>query len=471
MPSTLTSQLVDFIIGCLGSPTRQAAQSVTLRFLEVGAGTGGTTAELAESLDKLHKSGRTKVEYVFTDISSTMLLGEFDVIHGTIDVIHGTNCVHATKNIVVTTRHIRQMLNDDGFMALLEITRVVDWLDLVFGLLDGWWLSDDGRSYPLQSAESWMEILREAGFGAAMFSRGSSEEANTQQLLVGCNYTYPGLPDGGFMRKPAASPLFKKETVVYKEVKGVQIQADIFFPATTAPARRPMPIALMVHGVGYMTLSRQTVRPHQTAHLLANGILPVSLDYRLCPEANIVDGAMADVRDAVVRARRSLPSLVSSKSIMVDPEQIVVIGWSTGGHLAIDARSELLLSILIDPRGFALSLMLNGGLQKGSRVVEDLVKEKPSTEGQASVCPTARLRAGQYKTPTFIIPGDADELAMFKDAVQFHGEMVSRGIKSGFLHVKNGVHIHDLRLKTETKAWEEQVAPGYRFLFEVLDLD
>ncbi len=86
-----------------------------------------------------------------------------------------------------------------------------------------------------------------------------------------------------------------------------------------------------------MTLSRKAVRPAQTGHLLASGILPVSIDYRLCPEINLIEGAMADVRDSVGWARQMLPSVVASlkPGTILDTANIVVIGWSTGGHLAL----------------------------------------------------------------------------------------------------------------------------------------
>lgn len=91
----------------------------------------------------------------------------------------------------------------------------------------------------------------------------------------------------------------------------------------------------MIHGGGHMTLSRKWVRPYQTKHLLANGFIPISVDYRLCPEINLVDGAIKDVRDAYVWARDTLPQELLSRGIISDGHKIVVIGWSTGGHLAL----------------------------------------------------------------------------------------------------------------------------------------
>lgn len=91
----------------------------------------------------------------------------------------------------------------------------------------------------------------------------------------------------------------------------------------------------MIHGGGYMTLSKTAIRPAQTRFLLSKGILPISLDHRLCPEVNIIDGPMADVRDAVAWTRHGLPDIALGHGIRVDTDKVAVIGWSTGGHLAM----------------------------------------------------------------------------------------------------------------------------------------
>ena len=94
--------------------------------------------------------------------------------------------------------------------------------------------------------------------------------------------------------------------------------------------------ALMIHGGGYVTLSRKAVRPNQTSFLLARNILPVSIDYRLCPEINLIDGPIEDVGDAYTWIKTGgLQRAVRSRGIQIDVEKTVVIGWSTGGHLAM----------------------------------------------------------------------------------------------------------------------------------------
>ena len=92
----------------------------------------------------------------------------------------------------------------------------------------------------------------------------------------------------------------------------------------------------MIHGGGHMTLSRRAIRPAQTSFLLANGVLPISLDYRLCPEVNLIDGPMTDVRDAYAWVQMGgLQDVLHYRGVKIDTRRVVVIGWSTGGHLAM----------------------------------------------------------------------------------------------------------------------------------------
>lgn len=52
-------------------------------------------------------------------------------------IVLASNAVHATRNLVTSARNIRQTLRPDGFVMVLEMTEVVPFVDLVFGLLEG----------------------------------------------------------------------------------------------------------------------------------------------------------------------------------------------------------------------------------------------------------------------------------------------------------------------------------------------
>lgn len=229
----------------------------TLRILEVGGGFGGTTKRLAELLQSL---GRP-IEYTFTDVSS-MLVKEArkkfakhpwmdfqslnlekdppTSLQGTYDIVIGTNVVHATSNIVNSTRRMRSLLRKGGFIVLSEVTRIVDWYDLVYGLLDGWWAFKDSRTYPLQAADDWVKDLKEAGFEAVSYSKGSTEESNTQQLIIGStkptkvpNASEP--VNAGRLRQ-----YYRTETLPYKIVDDTEIMADVYFPEN--PSDESLPI-------------------------------------------------------------------------------------------------------------------------------------------------------------------------------------------------------------------------------------
>lgn len=82
--------------------------------------------------------------------------------------------------------------------------------------------------------------------------------------------------------------------------------------------------------------TRKDVRPPQTRILLEKGFIPVALDHRLCPEVSLSEGPMVDVCDALEWARYKLPHIKLKRSdLQIDGERVVVVGWSSGGQLAM----------------------------------------------------------------------------------------------------------------------------------------
>ena len=70
--------------------------------------------------------------------------------------------------------------------------------------------------------------------------------------------------------------------------------------------------------------------------LIERGFLPISTDYRLCPETNLFEGPMTDCRDALKWATETLPTLpLSGPTVRADPTKVVSFGWSSGGQLAM----------------------------------------------------------------------------------------------------------------------------------------
>jgi len=92
----------------------------------------------------------------------------------------------------------------------------------------------------------------------------------------------------------------------------------------------------MIHGGGHVLYTRKDVHMKHIKVLLQRGFLPVSVDYRLCPEVTILEGPMRDACDALRWARDSLPSLrLAGPPVKIDEEKLAAAGWSSGGHLAM----------------------------------------------------------------------------------------------------------------------------------------
>ena len=220
-----------------------------IRILELGAGTGGTTKLL---LEKLASSTR-KFSYTFTDLSSSLVgaakhrFAKYPFMHYAVldveketeqdhvsafDIVVSTNCVHATKNLVVSTSNIRKMLRPDGVLCLVELTRNLFWFDLVFGLLEGWWLFNDGREHALADETRWKQCLNAAGFQWVDWTEDSSRESGILRVITASPFEVA--TSAGFKvtdDNVSSDTLQVQETVAFKDCDGLSLSADIYYPS------------------------------------------------------------------------------------------------------------------------------------------------------------------------------------------------------------------------------------------------
>ena len=162
-----------------------------LRILEVGAGTGGATAALLDALPE------GAARYCFTDLSQLFLaaaakrfaradlqFARLDIEQDpqpqgfapeSLDLIVAANVLHATSDVRQSLAHIRGLLAPGGVLVLVETTEARRWVDIVFGLTEGWWRFADRDlrpDHPLLSRTRWLEVLAEAGFTADALPAG-----------------------------------------------------------------------------------------------------------------------------------------------------------------------------------------------------------------------------------------------------------------------------------------------------------
>ncbi|MFS0873157.1 SDR family NAD(P)-dependent oxidoreductase [Paenibacillus xylanilyticus] len=232
--------------------------AVTLRILEIGAGTGGTSEMVFR---KLRPYQDRIVEYCYTDISRAFLLhaereygadnpylaprifnieaplaGQ-DIEVGAYDLVIATNVLHATKNIRQTIRNAKAVLRPNGLLLLNEISQKALFTHLTFGLLEGWWLYEDAElripGNPGLLPDVWDKVLEKEGFSGVFHPAKQAHEFG-QQVIV-------AMSDGIVRQKQVARksrPVTKQAT----KVQATKSQAVSINPAsvqTTVAALSP----------------------------------------------------------------------------------------------------------------------------------------------------------------------------------------------------------------------------------------
>ncbi|MGW1280163.1 SDR family NAD(P)-dependent oxidoreductase [Streptomyces tsukubensis] len=154
-----------------------------LRVLEVGAGTGGTTAAVLPVLPAENTT------YTFTDVSAAFLpraqrrFGEHDFIEyrtldldrppapqgfqtAGYDLVIASHALHAAPDLARALDHVGSLLADGGLLLAVEWHESTH-LAPCFGLLDSFWSFHDAPlrvSSPLLSPADWEALLGDRGF-------------------------------------------------------------------------------------------------------------------------------------------------------------------------------------------------------------------------------------------------------------------------------------------------------------------
>ncbi|KAF2113891.1 polyketide synthase 1 [Lophiotrema nucula] len=165
-----------------------------MRVLEIGAGTGGTTATILPLLQSAY-SERMYLSYVYSDVSAGFFMTAKDRFKdypgvqyqtldisqdpleqgfepGTFDLVIACNVLHATPSLQQTLKNVRTLMHPRGRLLLQELHPATKWINFIMGVLPGWWLGQvDGRTpEPYVTPERWDNELRSAGFDGTSVS-------------------------------------------------------------------------------------------------------------------------------------------------------------------------------------------------------------------------------------------------------------------------------------------------------------
>ncbi|MFC3909336.1 beta-ketoacyl synthase N-terminal-like domain-containing protein [Legionella dresdenensis] len=169
----------------------------TLPILEVGAGTGATTAEILVE-------GYLDLDYTFTDINPDFLeqakqrfseatnlhLQQFDIntnqASNAYEIIIASNVLHTCEDLPQTLIRLNQSLSLGGHLIINEAVASSLFLDATFGLFPQWHRQkqdDRINGSPLLGKEQWVACLEKAGFSVSFCN---TPEWVEQVVIIAC---------------------------------------------------------------------------------------------------------------------------------------------------------------------------------------------------------------------------------------------------------------------------------------------
>ncbi|MEE1769452.1 SDR family NAD(P)-dependent oxidoreductase [Streptomyces sp. JV185] len=225
-----------------------------LRILEIGAGTGGTSAGMFAALRPFQDHIET---YTYTDLSKAFLnharaeygpgipylaYARFDAEQplagqgmesGSYDLVIAANVLHATRDTRNTIRNAKAALRDGGWLLLNELAAFDVSSHLTFGLLEGWWLFQDHAlripGSPALSPANWREVLVSEGFSTVVSVLPETLELG-QQIIAA--------ESDGITRQPVVPPA-QRETAAPRALPEPPPEAIATPHPRSTPAQPP----------------------------------------------------------------------------------------------------------------------------------------------------------------------------------------------------------------------------------------
>ncbi len=116
-------------------------------------------------------------------------------------------------------------------------------------------------------------------------------------------------------------------TLVFDEVDGCALQADVYEPQSTSAGERPA--VIWIHGGGLIFGNRTMIRPTFRAKLLDAGVVVISIEHRLAPETKL-----EQIVQDVERAWRWIRGK-GAEQLRLDPSRLAAAGGSSGAYLSL----------------------------------------------------------------------------------------------------------------------------------------
>jgi acetyl esterase/lipase len=230
--------------------------------------------------------------------------------------------------------------------------------------------------------------------------------------------------------------------VVYTKVGDWEGKMDIYLPPKE---KGSSPVVINIHGGGW----NHGVKESQTGFnsFFKAGFAVANIEYRLTAQAT-APAAVEDARCAL------LYLIKNAATLNIDVNKIVVMGGSSGGHLALmtgllanDHRFDgncpgvdsVRVAAIIDKYGITDVWDWAYGKDITSRSAVNWMGSRSKDEGFArSVSPINYVT--KNSAPVFIVHGDADPTVPYQQSVKLHEKLKEAGVKTEFMTVPGGPH-------------------------------
>jgi acetyl esterase/lipase len=225
------------------------------------------------------------------------------------------------------------------------------------------------------------------------------------------------------------TPFRSVRDVVYRQVSGVELKADIFRPDHD----RPCPSVLMIHGGAWSSGDKWNVHDH-ARELAQAGYVAVAINYRLAPFHQI-QAQVADCRAALKWLQENAPAYNA------DVERIGLWGYSAGAHLACliaakPERSAPAISVVvaggapcdfshIPEDSYVLALVMGGTRRQKAEVYHDVAP----LHFASPKCP-----------PTFFFHGTQDFIVPISTSRKMESKLRECGVETEYCELEGQGH-------------------------------
>lgn len=241
-------------------------------------------------------------------------------------------------------------------------------------------------------------------------------------------------------------------TYSYKTTDDKDLKMDIWYPPDKT--KKIYPLVYFCHGGGWISGFRN--QPNNVSwckYLASKGLAVASIDYRYGLK-NTMDDILSDYTDGINYIRNNY------KELNIDINNIILMGLSAGGHLALlyasyntfvgnEEKMKGIKSVVsYYPPTDLKDLFISDNKSLFAKfAASKTLKGKPTEIQEIYEYYSPVHWLSEKMIPTLIVHGKLDNVVPFTSSVKFIKMLYNYSVKHKFLIHKNGNHSFDTRLR------------------------